>query len=150
MSRCSRHFGLILLVGAFCLTLSGCMRAKDEADAQVRALCVKDGGLKVYERVKLPREKSIEFGELRLPAKRNLKPSDEFFYEWDLDYLRRGNPEVTRSHFKLFRIIDGRLLGEAVSYSRRGGDLPGPWHPSTFACPERGDLTALRHAIFFY
>lgn len=150
MGRCSRHFGFCLLVGAFCAALVGCMREQAEADAQVQELCAKDGGIKVYERVRLPREMLVELGKLRLPAKRYIQPSDNFYYEWDIEYFRRGNPEVTRSHFKLFRKIDAKLLGEAISYSRRGGDLPGPWHPSTFECPERGDLTALRHAVFYY
>jgi len=28
-----------------------------------------------------------------------------------------------------------KLLGEVVMYHRAGGDLPGPWMPSSYHCP---------------
>lgn len=38
---------------------------------------------------------------------------------------------MRRDHFMIIRKSDMKLLGEFVLYSRVGGDLPGPWVPSS-------------------
>lgn len=126
---------------------------KAELDAEVRRLCAIDGGIKVYETVKLPAEKFDKFGEVRIPSKKNSKPTDEFYYEWDVQYFKEGKPEdgeadLSRSYFKLYRAPDRMLVGESVAYTRRGGDLPGPWHPSHFTCPSDSGLSVLKKRVF--
>lgn len=128
------------------------------ADATVRELCAKDGGMKVYEMVKLPAKRFDESGsvtfESRLlpPLKQNAKGNDDFFYTWETTWLipetSVGALAMWRDHQKLFRVVDQKLLGEAIGYSRRGGDPIGPWHPSSFGCPEHADITALVRQIF--
>ncbi len=117
-------------------------------DRQVRELCAKDGGVKVYETVKLPSSRFDQFGQLRIPSKQNVKPEDEYLYESSTTYTRNGNPEMWKSHYRVYRQLDGKLLGESVSYSRRGGDMPGPWHESSFGCPRNADITDLIRQIF--
>ena len=130
------------------LSMAGCEREKDRLDAEVRRLCAQDGGVKVYEKVLLPPGKFDSGGVVSVPLESNSKPADQFYYEWETTYLKTGNPEMWRNHFRLVRRKDGKLLGEAVSYSRRGGDLPGPWHESSFGCPADGDISVLKHLVF--
>jgi hypothetical protein len=119
-------------------------------DAQVRRLCAQDGGIKVYEQVKLPAERFDKWGMVNFyrPTQRENALGLEYVFRQQTTYLRRGDPEMWRDHYQVVRRSNGRLLGEAISYSRRGGDLPGPWHPSSFGCPERAGDASLVRAIF--
>lgn len=142
--------GLALVVGVAILSapLLVSSGVKTHYDRQVRELCVKDGGVRVYETVKLPSSRFDQFGQLRIPSKQNVKPEDEYLYESSTTYTRNGNPEMWKSHYRVYRQLDGKLLGESVSYSRRGGDMPGPWHESSFGCPRNADITDLIRQIF--
>lgn len=111
---------------------------KSQADAMVRELCAKDGGIKVYEVVKLSPQ---EYRNFRITSKNLAKPNDEYYYIWNVHYIKRSRGdfddlEIWRDHIRFFRRADSKLLGESIGYSRRGGDPPGPWHPSSFGCPK--------------
>ncbi len=105
-------------------------------DAKVRKLCAKDGGVKVYETVTLPPEMFDKYARRNwiLPDKAQAKSTDEYYYEREEYYYREGNPQVTRSQTRIIRHSDGKVLGEYIHYGRGGGDLPGPWHGSSFSC----------------
>ena len=122
--------------------------SKSELDAEVKRLCAVDGGIKVYETVKLPAELVDKYGGIRLPSKTLAKQSDEYYYELDIYYYRKGNPEMSRSRYRVIRRSDGKVLGESIRYGRGGGDLPGPWHDSSFTCPEIGAKPSLENSIF--
>jgi hypothetical protein len=112
--------------------------SKSELDAEVKRLCAIDGGVKVYETVRLPADK---FDELKrrnfvLPDKLAAKPTDEYYVETDRHFYRQGNPEMSRRQYKIIRSSDHKTLGELVFYGRGGGDIPGPWHGSSFTCPD--------------
>lgn len=115
-------------------------------DHLVREMCGKNGGIKVYETVELPKERFDEIGNVHIPSSRYAKSEDEYCLETKTSYLMRGNPdstgapEIFQSTYKLIRQSDGKILGEVSSFTRRGGGLPGPWHPSSFSCPERLNL----------
>lgn len=117
-------------------------------DAKVRELCALDGGLKIYETVELPAEMFDKFEVVYVPKKIKSNSKDEYYYEWDVIYYRRGNPEVWRNYFKIIRKKDMSLLGEGISYGRRGGDFPGPWHASSYGCPADGDISLLKKRVF--
>jgi hypothetical protein len=117
------------------LVMSGC--EKGRLDDQVRRLCAIDGGVRVYQTVKLPPDRFDTFGVVSIPSKEKAKPADEYFYEWDVEYLQKGNPSLLRSHHRVIRRKDGKVLGELVRYARGGGDLPSPLHDSSFMCPPR-------------
>lgn len=143
--RSATHICLtVIAIGGF--ALSGC--EKWRLDAQVKELCAKDGGIKVYETVKVPPGKFDKFGIVRVPMKKDAKPEDEYYYEWEIQYFKQGNPEMWRNHFTLYRAKDKRLLGEATGYSRRGGDLPSPMHESSFGCPTDADISVLKQRVF--
>lgn len=142
---------LLLLLSLTTACASG--PSKSDLDAEVKRLCAIDGGIKVYETVKLSAEKFGKYRQIRIPSKQDVKPADEYYYEWRVTYLKTGKPEegipdLARSHFTLHRMGDNKLLGESVAYTRRGGDIPGPWHPSHFTCPSDSGLTALQNRIF--
>jgi hypothetical protein len=64
-------------------------------------------------------------------------------------YLKKGNPDMYQSHYQLYRVADSKLLGELIKYSRRGGDVPGPWHLSSFGCLEEIGFNDLEKQIFY-
>jgi hypothetical protein len=107
-------------------------------DAVVLSLCAKDGGVKVYETVELPAERFDKYGQVSFwrPDRGEDALGPEYVFKVTTFYYLKGNPETWRTHKKVIRRSDVKLLSESVRYSRRGGDLPGPWHPSSFSCPK--------------
>lgn len=120
------------------------------ADAEVKRLCAIDGGIRVYETVKLPAEKFNQWAQVnfRVPRETEAKPSDEYYFEWDIQQYQNGKLEMWRNHFTLYRTADKKILGEAVGYSRSGGDIPGPWHESSYGCPPEADISVLKQRVF--
>ncbi|HAD04551.1 MAG: hypothetical protein A2005_11770 [Desulfuromonadales bacterium GWC2_61_20] len=121
---------------------------KEYYDAQVRELCAKDGGVKVYETVELPGERFDKYGVVKIPSGKDVNLGTEYHYDSKIYYYKKMSPEVWRLHFEIFRNLDNKLLGEATSYARRGGDIPGPWHESSFGCPEQSDISDLKKQVF--
>ncbi len=120
---------------------------KDRLDREVKRLCAIDGGIKVYETVRLPAEKFDQYGQIQIPAKWLANPEDEYYYEGSTNYLIKGNPELLRLHTWMYRKSDNRLLGESTVYMRRGGGIPGPWHMPALICPQETDVD-MKEQIF--
>lgn len=130
-----------------------------KADKLVDELCVNDGGIKVYEAVALSKERFGKWGTMFVPDKRFMKTTDEYYAEWGTQYYKMDGTldveiphrdkslELSQSNYKIYRKIDGKLLGEAVGYARRGGEAIGPWHLSSYACPANFE-TDLNKQIF--
>jgi len=120
-------------------------------DYQVRELCAKDGGVKVYETVKLPPEKFNKYGQINFykPTQGENRLGAEYIYKWDIHYYIRYKPAVIvaqetsmrRDHIKITRKSDMKLMGEVVMYNRGGGGLAGPWALSSYHCPDRLEAT---------
>ncbi|MBX3616804.1 hypothetical protein [Nitrosomonas sp.] len=121
---------------------------KDRLDREVKRLCAIDGGVKVYETVRLPAEKFDQYEQVLIPFKENIKPMDEYYYDSSTVHLIKGNPELRKYHSKIYRRSDEKLLGESINYSRVGGDIPGPWQPSSHMCPENEGFNNLMQQIF--
>ncbi|MEW5710310.1 MAG: hypothetical protein AB1830_15640 [Pseudomonadota bacterium] len=138
----------LILVSLPLLLTAGCATPTQLAlDAEVRRLCAIDGGIRVYEQVKLPVEEFDQYGQINFyrPTQGENALGPEYLVKSITQYYQRGNPEVWRDHYQILRRSDGKLLGEAVSYSRRGGDIPGPWHSSSYGCPkEAGEVTLIK------
>ena len=139
------RLGLLFLVGL----LGGC--EKHRLDEQVKELCAKDGGDRVYVTVELPKEVFTEYGDLKFyrATKGEYALGPEYIFVREITELRSGNPDLKRFYHRIVRRSDGVILGESVAYTRGGGDMPGPWHSSSFRCPEmNGDEVSLMRAIF--
>lgn len=130
----------LLILNLFPLLLTaGCATPTQLAlDAEVRRLCTIDGGIRVYEQVKLPPDKFDKWGMVNFykPTQGENALGPDYVFKREIYYYRSGNPEMSRERFRVFRNSDGKLLGETIIYGRGGGDIPGPWHESSFSCPE--------------
>jgi hypothetical protein len=120
--------------------------AKNYWDEQIKQLCSQDGGTTVYEQIELSREEFKRLGgiERAIPIPNEDSPSVGYPYVRRLieSKLNESNPEVIRSETQVIRRSDGKILGKAVRYSRRGGDFPtGIAEASSFACPQWVELT---------
>jgi hypothetical protein len=126
--------------------------SKSDLDDEVRRLCAIDGGVKVYETVKLPAERFNQWGQVNFykPTQGENALGPEYIFRSVTKYYKQGNPEMSRSHYLIYRHSDEKLLGEAISYGRGGGDLPGPWHGSSYSCPDiiKAGPNALLQAVF--
>ena len=118
-----------------------------QADRLVDKLCAKDGGVKVYEKVTLPESMFNKYGNPDIPFIGQAKPDrikkiGLYLKLESKDIVGNHNSSainrlaVWRSVTYLYRYEDGKLLGEAISYARSGGDPVGPWHPSSYGCPK--------------
>ncbi|MBU2478538.1 MAG: hypothetical protein KKA36_05560, partial [Gammaproteobacteria bacterium] len=117
-------------------------------DRQVENLCAIDGGIKVYETVRLPADKFNQWGQINFfrPNKGDEALGPDYIYKSESRYLingENGRVAILRHHDSVYRRLDKRLLGEQIGYARRGGDFPGPWHPSSFSCPNFGSESIL-------
>ena len=121
---------------------------KARLDREVNRLCGIDGGMKVYETVKLSTEKYRRYTQfLTTVPFQELKEDDEYYLVWNISTLKDGDPDLRRSHFQIIRRSDSRILGETTTYRRRGGDIPGPWHSSSYRCPDKSTSTFLVQRI---
>jgi hypothetical protein len=128
--------------------VAGCATPSQMAvDAEVKRLCAIDGGIKVYETVKLPIDRFNQHGIVGIRSRQFAESTDDYYFDIDEKYLRTGDPTLVRYVVKIVRSNDGKVLGESIRYGRGGGDMPGPWHPSTFDCPSIRELK-LESAIF--
>ena len=137
----------ILVVIVIAFTVLGWGK-KYAADEQMQELCAKDGGVKIYETVTVPKNQFDKWG---MPRGKNWDGSHfpstldpEYHYSRMTEFLRRGDTlkgevEMSRYIQLIRRLSDGKLLAESISYGRSGGDhfinriLGG--HPSSAGCP---------------
>lgn len=119
-------------------------------DARVRLLCAKNGGIRVYERVRLPTSQFNRWGQINFyrPTQGANALGSKFAFIAKTHYLKRTNPQVSRRTYRVYRRSDQKLLGEVVVYGRGGGDFPGPWHESNFRCPRGVGENSLFKEVF--
>jgi hypothetical protein len=128
------------------LSMMGCTTPSQwKADAQVDELCAKDGGIKVYETVTLPKERFNEYGQLiglGLTYAGDTKTLPEYYIYMEDTLIspytsgQFGGLSVTRYQQQIYRKSDHKLLGEQIMYSRAGGDVIVIDAPSGYHCPE--------------
>ena len=134
------YIGLGLLVTLFLFTLwwAAPTYKRAKADAMVDELCARDGGIKVFETVALPANRFDKYGNFQIASKPS--PGADFYLKiesrWIVPYSGEGNISIARRSFQVYRASDSKLLGEAISYLRRGGDPISHAHPSSYSCPE--------------
>ncbi|MBE7418533.1 MAG: hypothetical protein HS128_12450 [Ideonella sp.] len=148
---------LSVVVGGLVISwlLAGCERW--DLDRQMEALCKKDAGVKVYEKVTLPPE-MFDQGGNPFPGWATRSPEQRLVGGYRLSasttVLKQGEPlrgegRLSRYHWQVLRLSDGKVLGEATMYGRSGGDFIVLGHFTSNTCPERLGLPRdLIHAVF--
>ena len=135
----------ILIASLFFTVFAGCMGyvpgQQSYWDAQVREMCEKDGGVKIFEVVQLT-EKQYRNGLNRLghfdvPVQNETSANAPFVHSIKRTNIRDGNPYVWRHETSVIRNSDNKVLGIQVIYSRVGGDFPSPSIDSSFSCPDK-------------
>jgi hypothetical protein len=138
------------------LLLAGCMGwvpgRQSHWDAKVREMCEKDGGVHIFEKLRISRADvdllgSLD-GKIDVPLKRLAKPNSPAYADMRVTNVNEGNPQVTRTEATIVRQVDGAVVARWISYARFGGDLPSPAHPSSFRCPELKQITADLQPLF--
>ncbi|MEJ5129180.1 hypothetical protein WH367_24300 [Comamonas sp. MYb21] len=135
------------------LLLAGC--EKYALDKQMELLCKKDAGVIIYEQVELPSSRFDAFGKLE-HYRQNGNFDSTLVYGPEFRFISKtiilkdgdtltGKGQLVRYENYLYRRSDGKLLGSAISYSRRGGDLLIFSQPSSKHCAGYGSL----ESIFF-
>ena len=137
---------IILLLFVSSIVYANFFSEKARLDREVERLCAIDGGVRVYETVTLSPDKfDKKYGQINFyrPTQGENALGPEYVYQWDIHYYKKGHPvsqgaqetAMRRDHVKIIRKSDMKLMGEVVKYHRAGGDLPGPWMPSSYHCP---------------
>lgn len=119
-------------------------------DAKVREMCAIDGGMRVYEKVELPCDIYDYYAKMNwvLPNKEDIKFYDEYYLDFEITYIRKKSPMLWKMHNRIVRRYDQKILGESIMFARSGGDFPGPWHQSSFKCPDPSRQQSLELLIF--
>lgn len=137
----------VALCVAASVLLMGCEKAR--LDEEVRQLCAKDGGIKVYEMVELPKNEFNEFGQVSFYQ---AAPGSVLLNDYELikneHIYHPGNPRMWRTYFAIKRKNDEKILGESVGYTRFGDGFEGPFHPSSFSCPDQFGEVSLLQRVF--
>ena len=129
------------------LLLAGCERSA--LDQRMEELCKVDGGVKVFEQVPLPASDFDQEGTPlsrywldASPVRSDTRLGPDYRYVFKREVLKAGEPlsgsgELVKRIEQVYRKADNRLLGTAVTYGRRGGDLIVLGHPSSRTCPQQ-------------
>jgi hypothetical protein len=128
----------LLLIAALGVLVGAFEGRKAYYDWRARGLCEKDGGVQVFEVLKLDasdyRLLLNAFGQLDIPLRSNAQPGTPVVRAETIEHLRQDGPRLTRYEVRIHRLSDDKTLGKMVSYSRVGGDLLA-FQPSVFKCP---------------
>jgi hypothetical protein len=134
---------IILLFGS----LASSWGYQEYWDQEVKALCLKDGGVHIYEKVTLSKEdyekNNGNNGYISIPDYRHAKEHHDYYNKSEQTFIYELNNELSyldvyRLEFKTYRKSDKKLMSAFISYSRRGGEfLRGlGFHPGSYSCSD--------------
>ena len=117
---------------------------RDRLDAEAKRLCAIDGGVRVYETVKLPPEKFDQYGRLSVPSNED-KVGFGYYRKYEY-WLLQGpidpsyGPNLTKHKVSILRSNDKKIMGEDIYFQRAGGcPLEGYVQGCGFQCPSSDD-----------
>ncbi|MBE7418529.1 MAG: hypothetical protein HS128_12430 [Ideonella sp.] len=129
-------------------------------DDKAKALCAKEGGVQVFERVLLQDRRYVDKdGNIRIPVQLGAAPGgsllpfaakvgDLFVVRDTLTVIRAEDPRVVRTDVSLVRTADDKVLGTLTSFLRVGGDFVVIDAESRFRCPADLDVNELSRQVF--
>jgi hypothetical protein len=142
----------VFLIALLILTILFYEGRKAYWDVQVKEMCVRDGGVKIFEKLRISKA-DIDLlgrvdGKIDVPIKQLAKPESPAYMELEFTNLREGEPRITRTESAVIRRADRIVVARWVIYSRFGGDFPSPAHPSISRCPELKKITSDLQPLF--
>jgi len=119
-------------------------------DYRVQKMCEQDGGLTVFENIRVSAEDYERLkgthGAIPIPERRSADSAAEYVSDTEITRMHQGTPDVWRT-VAMVRSLDGnRPLARWVNYTRRGGDFLTVAHASYFTCDS--DIASLSSEIF--
>ena len=144
----------MILVSA-CVSYTGA--AKSHWDEQVKALCAKDGGVTVYQKVHISTADINRHvlpmtadGKLGFTAKELAHPDAPIYSVDRITTLKEGNPTLRRIESIIVRRSDGAVVARWVNYARLGGEPPiGLSDGTSFICPDVRKMSTDLHEQLF-
>ncbi|MBS0337828.1 MAG: hypothetical protein JSS40_13645 [Proteobacteria bacterium] len=128
---------------------------KAEMDKEVERLCATDSGVKIFEYIPLSEDQFKQGGYPRIPPSGSVSASNPAYVlenkSTDVvlgDPYGLWRPTLHRFAFQIVRSSDGKIMGQAVSYGRSGGDADSPGHPSHYDGSCMQAANELEHIIF--
>lgn len=126
-------------------------------DARVTELCSKDGGVTVYQKVRLTPEQlsrgvlpTTADGRISVAIKALSHPEAPVYAVDKITMINERNPRVTRVETAIVRRSDETIVAKRVRYARFGGDFPtGISEASSFLCPDAQRLATETHQSLF-
>jgi hypothetical protein len=107
-------------------------------DRELERLCSKDGGVRIFETVRLSKEHFDSDGTPFPEYRRLLSSGGQLGPDFSVEEIRKiliaGDPQLSRTEIRVTRKRDGKLMGSQVIYFRDGGGLPLPSPPSSRLC----------------
>ncbi len=126
--KTNRIFTLIVsAIGAYAFYFVASISYLLYWDSRVTQLCLEQGGTTVYKQMELSESEAIEFGLMksgRLELRSQRRPSSgelRFYSNRISEEIKSGSPTVIRMTTQAIDSSDGEVLGEFVSFGRRGG-----------------------------
>lgn len=155
MYQKKNHFNKFSLLLAVLMLASCATPRQMMADKLVDELCAKDGGIKVYETVKLPKEKFDNQGNFTgVTIGKDTQPITDYYIIFEKNYISPytsgefGGLSVIRQNIKVYRRKDGKLLGEQFLYERGGGDIVTIDSSSSHSCKQKWTGGEIEKNIF--
>lgn len=121
-------------------------------DSKIRQLCERDGGMTVFERMRLTEAQYQALGgrnrDIPIPSVSSGRKGYPVVTRTAETILNARDPKVYREETDYVRVLDGKILAKLVRYWRVGGDLPSFGHPTTFSCPDQQQAVGLERDLF--
>lgn len=148
-----RHIAVLALIAA-----SACVSSPRGAtsywDEKVKDMCAKDGGVQIFERVRISRADvgllGKTDGNISIPI-RSLAHPDAPLYAVQKRMLLGGdgNVRIGRIESSITRKQDGAVVARWIAYSRSGGEVPiGLSDGSTYFCPDLKKIASDLQGLF--
>lgn len=117
-----------------------------KADRLVDELCARNGGFNVYEPILHSEGEPDQVTQSEASGEGTAQIADKY-YRVRKTRTVRGEPDtvdaaslvIVQDLYQVYRSSDKKLLGEAIAYTRKGGDPVAPWHSTPHSCPRQAE-----------
>lgn len=145
--------GILALIILIIIWFIYCELNKAYWDNKVAQMCREDGGVIVYEKVKLTKVQAKNIGMvggyLSISPKTASANISSLFTEDSTIILKSSSPKILKIERFVYKLGKDESIGKIVSYIRKGGDFPTVVQfPSSFSCPEGIEYYKIQSELF--